>query len=135
MRKVWRGSLISVLSLIAACGGADGKDGTNGSNGTNGTNGTPGANGNDGTNGVDGTYVYTFTATIAAANGFDPSLTHRLAIQLSGRFSGETDLTPVGNAPPVNFTHDFVPNGAPVTTTREIVDVNNCNQCHGQLTL
>jgi OmcA/MtrC family decaheme c-type cytochrome len=33
----------------------------------------------------------------------------------------------------VNFTHDFVPSGAPVTVEREIVDVANCNQCHGQL--
>ena len=34
----------------------------------------------------------------------------------------------------MNFTHDFVPAGGPVTSTREIVDVNNCNQCHGKLT-
>ncbi|MCC7386959.1 MAG: OmcA/MtrC family decaheme c-type cytochrome [Deltaproteobacteria bacterium] len=83
----------------------------------------------------DGTYVYTFTTTVAANPGYDPTLTHRLTIQLSGTLSGETQQTPIGPAPPVNFSHDFVPSGGAVTTTREIVDVNNCNQCHGRLTL
>jgi OmcA/MtrC family decaheme c-type cytochrome len=81
----------------------------------------------------DGTYRYVFTATVAARPGYDPNLTHRLTVQLSGTLSGETAQTPVGAAPPVNFTHDFVPSGAPVTVEREIVDVANCNQCHGQL--
>lgn len=82
---------------------------------------------------LDGTYTYVFTTTVAARPGYDPNLTHRLAIQLSGTLSGETAQTPIGVAPPVNFTHDFVPAGGPVTVEREIVDVANCNQCHGQL--
>ncbi|MFO0725393.1 MAG: OmcA/MtrC family decaheme c-type cytochrome [Myxococcota bacterium] len=81
----------------------------------------------------DGTYVYTFTTTVAANAGYVANYTHRLGIQVSGTLSGETTLTPVGIAPPVNFTYDFVPDGSAVTDTRDIVDVRNCNQCHGKL--
>jgi len=81
----------------------------------------------------DGSYAYTFSATVAASPVYDASMTHRLTIQLSGTLSGETVQTPIGPAPPVNFSHDFVPAGGPVTASREIVDVASCNSCHGKL--
>ncbi len=79
----------------------------------------------------DGTYTYTFAADLTAAK--DPvtsaaipyvaQYTHRLVFQISG-----------GGLPPLNVTHDFVPGGGEVTTTRAIVQTDNCNGCHGELT-
>ncbi len=84
----------------------------------------------------DGSYTYTFAYDVTAATDpvsgaaipFEPALTHRLVMQLSGSVSG-VDL------PPVNEVYDFVPGGGAVTTTREIVKNANCNECHGNLTL
>lgn len=108
----------------------------------------------------DGTYQYTFfrditqTATIVAAladdpakykytddlgdTSYDASLTHRLGIILSGSQPGTGTATPdaVQVVPPVplvntfNIGFDFVPSGAAVTTTRDIVKKDSCTECH-----
>jgi OmcA/MtrC family decaheme c-type cytochrome len=93
----------------------------------------------------DGTYTYTFATDITKAvnnadptapncpapctdadgNALDlsyqPSLTHRIGVQMSN-----------SAYPYVNATYDFVPNGG-VGAAREIVATANCNQCHNQL--
>lgn len=97
----------------------------------------------------NGTYTYTFArditkvrdvvaaATLTAPNvaadlgdlTYEPTLTHRLAIQVSG--GG------IGN--PVNAIYDFIPStGKAVAATdfqREVVAVAVCNECHQKLTL
>ncbi|MBE0613688.1 MAG: OmcA/MtrC family decaheme c-type cytochrome [Burkholderiales bacterium] len=90
----------------------------------------------------NGTYTYTFITDItkvkddlAAATGaadlgdltYDPTLTHRLTIQLSG---GDF-------ANPVNAIYDFIPaTGQAVAATdtqRQVVSIDSCNQCHEKL--
>jgi OmcA/MtrC family decaheme c-type cytochrome len=71
----------------------------------------------------DGTYRYTFsfdirTVTTPVPVSFEPNLTHRVAIQLSG--------VPAIN----NASLDFVPAGGAVTSKREIVNNAACNACH-----
>lgn len=94
----------------------------------------------------NGTYTYTFynditkvkdkIAALALSNAgdlgdltYDPNLTHRLTIQLSGG-----DI-----ANPVNAIYDFIPaTGKAVASTdmqREVVSVNSCNACHEKLTV
>src|SRR5262245_26965255 len=108
----------------------------------------------------DGTYVYTFfrdiTQTKTLVDGmtftganvkddlgdltYEPSLVHRLTIQLSGNAPGTGSNTPNGvtNVPGVPLTHatdaiyDFTPsNGQAVTTSgRDMVTTENCDTCH-----
>lgn len=98
----------------------------------------------------DGTYTYTFAnditkvkdtvaaMTLTGANQvaadlgdltYAPTLTHRLAIQLSG--GGLTN--------PVNAIYDFIPaTGKAVTsadTQRQVVSIDSCNQCHEKLAI
>ncbi len=75
---------------------------------------------------ADGTYKYVFKTT-APAN-FDPTVTHTIGIY------GSRDLTPYGLT--INYastTFNFVPNGSPVVTTRDVVSDTSCNGCHDQL--
>lgn len=84
---------------------------------------------------LDGTYTYTFFNSITNAKDpvtgavipYDPTLTHRLAVQLSGSIGGVT-------LPYYNELYDFVPDGSDVTHIREVVNIDSCNECHGQLT-
>jgi OmcA/MtrC family decaheme c-type cytochrome len=112
----------------------------------------------------DGTYVYTFyrdvtqikaqvdAMTFTGANKkddlgdltYDPSLVHRLTIQLSGNAPGTGSNTPTGvtNVPGVALVHavdaiyDFTPGasgspGTAVTTSgRDMVTTGNCDTCH-----
>lgn len=86
----------------------------------------------------NGTYTYTFATDLSNApcaapcedadgNALDlsyqPGLTHRLSIQ-----QGNSSL------PAVNAIYDFVPAGGAVTSMREIVKTENCNQCHDKIT-
>lgn len=79
---------------------------------------------------------------------FVPTLTHRLGIQFSGNAYNTGTTTPTGVANPnaptgvpmqlaINLIYDFIPaTGLAVTATdaaREIVSINNCNQCHQRL--
>ncbi|HTS82527.1 MAG TPA: OmcA/MtrC family decaheme c-type cytochrome [Myxococcaceae bacterium] len=115
----------------------------------------------------DGTYVYTFyrdvpgiKAQVAAMNvtlpdgggpnkddlgdlTYDPTLVHRLTIQVSGNAPGTGSNTPTGvtnvtGVPmqtPFDAIYDFVPStGAAVTDSgRDIVATQKCNECHRQL--
>lgn len=87
----------------------------------------------------DGTYTYTFGTDITAVDcpdpctdfaghpldlSYQPSLTHRISIQQSNR-----------DIPLVNKVHDFVPAGGDVVQMREIVQTENCNQCHDKITV
>lgn len=108
----------------------------------------------------DGTYKYTFArditkaATIVAslndsADGlkkkvdlgdvsYEPSLTHRLGVVVSGSAPGTGSNTPTGAtvipgtniAIAGNTVYDFRPDGGTVTSTRNIVDISSCASCH-----
>ncbi len=115
----------------------------------------------------DGTYTYTFYRdvptdqghgdgmTVSGANNkadlgdltFDPSLVHRLTIQLSGNAPGTGTNTPnaveVTGYPGVPLTkavdviYDFVPatgqSQPPENSGRDIVATAKCNECHQSL--
>ncbi|GMU62614.1 MAG: hypothetical protein AMXMBFR34_43770 [Myxococcaceae bacterium] len=80
----------------------------------------------------DGTYEYTFVTDVTMARNpvdmsaitYDATLTHRAVLQVSGGTVVD----------PQNVVFDFVPNGSAVSFTREVVDTDNCNTCHGALT-
>ena len=108
----------------------------------------------------DGTYQYTFYRdvttikdqvagmTVSGSNNkddlgdltYDPSLVHRLTIQLSGNAPGTGSNTPtaVTNVPgvplqnAVDAIYDFTPStGQAVTASgRDMVTTTNCNTCH-----
>jgi OmcA/MtrC family decaheme c-type cytochrome len=120
----------------------------------------------------DGTYTYTFSdirditkmqgvldaytytgnnsrADLGLTNGFEPNLTHRLVVQISGNARGTSTNTPDGSNTGIvgvpiktaaNIVYDFVPS-RPVATQavtasdaqRQIVDVAACNACHTKL--
>ncbi len=82
----------------------------------------------------DGSYTYTFTKNITDPTQtnnvtYQPSMTHRLAIQISGTIPGTT----ITLANPANIIYDFVPDGSKVTTTKEVTLIAKCNECHGKL--
>jgi OmcA/MtrC family decaheme c-type cytochrome len=122
----------------------------------------------------NGTYTYTFARDIRTIKDFvasapltapkvasdlgdltyDPTLTHRLTIQISGNARGTgtntadgtaakaadgTAIAAVAMANPINVIYDFIPaTGKPVAATdfqREIVSKTVCNTCHEKLTL
>ena len=73
-----------------------------------------------------GQYQYTFLAV--APSGFDPTATYTVAVD------GSRDLTPFNLG--TNYagaTFNFVPNGAKVTVTRDVIRTQSCNRCHDQL--
>jgi OmcA/MtrC family decaheme c-type cytochrome len=73
-----------------------------------------------------GQYTYTFIAK--APPGFDPTVTTTVAVD------GNRDLTPFNLG--TNYagaTFNFVPNGSPVTVTRDVIRTQSCNTCHYQL--
>src|SRR5579863_10088751 len=76
---------------------------------------------------TSGTYDYTFGTKVPAA--WDPTVTHSIGMQ------AERDLSAYGYAN--MFTSDdvytWVPSGAPVTVTRNVVNEAACNQCHNPL--
>src|SRR6476469_4448215 len=114
----------------------------------------------------DGSYTYTFYRdittvptqlagmTVSPPNSiadlgdvtYQPTLTHRVTIALSGNAPATGSNTPTGATSsvaavpmkhPANAIYDFIPaTGAKVTSTdfsREIVSVANCEACHRQL--
>lgn len=102
---------------------------------------------------LDGSYTYTFYRdittvkdTVAALTDsgnnrkadlgdltYDPTLTHRLAIQIGGDILNTSPAVAFAN--PINLIYDFIPaTGKVVTaadTQREIVTTTACNECHG----
>ncbi len=77
----------------------------------------------------DGTYTYTFQAGITGT--VDVNATHRAAVQISGNVPNSNPVVPL--AVPVNLISTFVPSGAAVTNTRDIVSETACNGCHSKL--
>ena len=75
----------------------------------------------------DGTYVFTFSTDVQNVPGipYEPGLTHRVAGQL-----GQTSTVPIEEQ---NFFYDFVPDGSAIVTTRSIVTMDACNECHDGL--
>ena len=79
----------------------------------------------------DGTYTYTFatnvtTVTSPLAVAYEPGLTHRLAIQISG-----------GDLPVANGTYTWRPSDGATAglLQRDIVQTASCNECHGKLAI
>jgi OmcA/MtrC family decaheme c-type cytochrome len=73
-----------------------------------------------------GQYKYTFKA-LAPAN-FDPTVTTTVAVD------GNRDLTSFDlGISYAGTTFNFVPNGSPVTVTRDVIRTQSCNACHDQL--
>ncbi len=115
----------------------------------------------------DGTYTYTFyrdvpnikaqvsAMTVSGANNkadlgdltYDPTLVHRLTIQLSGNAPGTGNNTPngveisgypgVALTNPVDTIYDFIPaqgqSQPPEDSGRDIVATAKCNECHQKL--
>jgi OmcA/MtrC family decaheme c-type cytochrome len=81
-----------------------------------------------------GEYLYTFkqkavpTDPKAVSIIFDPTATHRIGIYGSRNLT-EFDL----GTNYASTTYDFVPNGAAVTYTRDVIRTASCNKCHDQL--
>jgi len=70
-----------------------------------------------------GQYTYTFVAKAPA--GFDPTATTTVAVD------GNRDLTSFNlGTSYAGTTFNFVPNGAPVTVTRDVIRTQSCNTCH-----
>jgi OmcA/MtrC family decaheme c-type cytochrome len=113
----------------------------------------------------DGTYKYTFYRDITKVKDqidgmtftgdnrkadlgdltYDPTLPHRLIVQLSGNAPATGNNTPDGTTirpgvpmeNPTNGSYDFTPaTGAPIPgadLTRELVSIESCNSCHDKL--
>jgi len=73
-----------------------------------------------------GQYMYTFKAQAPA--GFDPTVTTTVAV------NGIRNLTAFDlGSNYAGTTYNFVPNGSPVTVTRDVIRTQSCNTCHYQL--
>ncbi len=73
-----------------------------------------------------GQYQYTFHT--AAPTGFDTTATHTIGVY------GSRNLTAYGlTTNYASTTYNFVPNGATVTNTHNIIQTASCNACHDQL--
>lgn len=82
-------------------------------------------------NQANGVYTYTFAQSLKGISDipYDPSLVHRVGLEIRLRPVGATDYIPANNAV---FT--WVPaTGGPVASGREIVDNDTCNACHDNL--
>ena len=83
------------------------------------------------TNHNDGSYSYEFSFDVASVTSpisvsYEPGLTHRVALQISG-----------GGLPIENGTFNFRPSDGATTGlySRSIVKNESCNECHGELRL
>jgi OmcA/MtrC family decaheme c-type cytochrome len=79
----------------------------------------------------DGSYTYTFGADIASITSplavtYEPTLTHRLGMQLSG-----------SDQPVANTVYDFRPEDGATSglEAREVVKIESCNSCHDRLAI
>jgi OmcA/MtrC family decaheme c-type cytochrome len=74
----------------------------------------------------NGAYQYVFGTK--APTGFDTTATNTIGVY------GSRNLTSYGLATYyASTTFNFVPNGAKVTHTRDVIETSSCNQCHEQL--
>ncbi len=74
----------------------------------------------------NGAYQYVFKTKAPA--GFDPTATHTIGIYGSRNLTAYSLGTNYAST-----TFNFVPNGANVTHTRDVIETASCNQCHEQL--
>lgn len=75
---------------------------------------------------VGDAYRYTFNTTLPP--GFDRTTTHTIGIY------GSRDLTEFDlGTDYASTTFNFVPDGSPVTSVRDIIRTQSCNRCHDQL--
>jgi OmcA/MtrC family decaheme c-type cytochrome len=73
-----------------------------------------------------GQYKYTFQAK--APTNFDPTVTTTVAVD------GNRNLTAFNlGTSYAGTTFNFVPNGSPVTVTRDVIRTASCNTCHDEL--
>ncbi len=71
---------------------------------------------------------YQYTMKSQAPAGFDPTVTTTVAIAASRNLTSFNLGTNYAGT-----TFNFVPNGAPVTVTRDVIRTQSCNTCHDQL--
>ena len=76
-----------------------------------------------------GVYTYTFGADIKTRAFFDATRTHTVAMQILRNVTKNGKPFQQISNPYFNF----VPSGAAVAATREVVSISACNQCHGKL--
>jgi len=76
----------------------------------------------------EGVYDYQFGTKLPA--GYDVDATHTIAVYGSRNLSEFDFPTSYDDA-----TFDWVPSGAPVTTTRDVIKTATCNKCHDPLAL
>ncbi len=79
----------------------------------------------------NGVYRYAFNTDFKANNGYLPNLTHIVAAQISRDYMLPVINLKVQQA--VNPYLTFRPDGNAVAVTRELVSIEACNECHGQL--
>ena len=77
-----------------------------------------------------GRYTYVFKSSAA---GFDPAATSTIGIYGSRVFTASNSGTGVAVTDYASATFNFVPDGAPVVTTRDVIRDASCNTCHDQL--
>jgi OmcA/MtrC family decaheme c-type cytochrome len=87
----------------------------------------PGAD-SGGTTTVLGNGAYQYVFKTQAPAGFDTTATNTIGVY------GSRNLTTYGlTTNYASTTFNFVPNGAKVTHTRDVIETASCNQCHEQL--
>jgi len=74
----------------------------------------------------NGQYQYVFKTKAPA--GFDATATHTIGIYGTRNLSAFNTTNNYATA-----TYNFVPNGSPVTKTRDVVTTATCDKCHDQL--
>src|SRR5580658_2668039 len=87
----------------------------------------PGAD-SGGTTTVLGSGAYQYVFKTQAPAGFDPTATNTIGIYGSRSLTAYSLATYYAST-----TFNFVPNGARVTHTRDVIETSSCNQCHEQL--
>jgi len=75
-----------------------------------------------------GSGQYQYTMKNGAPSGFDPSITTTIGIAASRNLTSFNLGTNYAGT-----TFNFVPNGSPVTVTRDVIRTASCNRCHDQL--
>ena len=82
-------------------------------------------------NQANGIYYYTFAQSLKGVSdiSYDPSLVHRVGLEIRLQPAGATEFIPANNAV---FTWTPATGGA-VESGREIVDNDTCNACHDNL--
>ena len=83
----------------------------------------------------DGTYQYTFKTDVSKVQGitYDPTLTHRVGLEIRGITNATTSEAVIANSP----VYTFQPSSGATTgiTQYDIVDDSTCNGCHQNLAM